>query len=48
MEPVIHDESASKVTNSIPGEVVKSITRNRNYMNSDVGTTIIENEKGEE
>ena len=27
---------------------VINITRNRNYMHSDVGTTIIENEKGEE
>lgn len=33
---------------SLPGEALKNITRNRNYMNSDVGTTIIENEKGEE
>ena len=27
---------------------VKNLTWNRNYMNSGVGTTIIENEKGEE
>ena len=41
-------ESTGKVQNTMSKHSVSNMTRNRNYMNSDVGTTIIENENGEE
>lgn len=41
-------DSIGKMPTTITNQNVINITRNRNYMHSDVGTTIIENEKGEE
>jgi len=49
VESAIHVDSAGKMQSTMSKQSIKNITRNRhNYMNSDVGTTIIENENGEE
>lgn len=41
-------DQIGKMQTQMSNQSVINITRNRGYMHSDVGTTIIENEKGEE